>query len=75
MNFGEPSPRSVDAANGFMVERVKKTPPPRWNRVKLWRYIIAKPVDLQRSTVPLQKDHNLLNPIPPGGGPFLPTLP
>ena len=28
MNFGEPSPRSVDAANGFMVERVKKTPPP-----------------------------------------------
>ena len=32
MNFGEPSPRSVDAANGFMVERVKKTPP-RWNRV------------------------------------------
>ena len=27
MNFGEPSPRSVDAANGFMVERVKKTPP------------------------------------------------
>ena len=34
MNFGELSPRSVDAANGFMVERVKKTPPPRWNRVK-----------------------------------------
>ena len=28
MNFGEPSPRSVDTANGFMVERVKKTPPP-----------------------------------------------
>ena len=27
MNFGEPSPRSVDTANGFMVERVKKTPP------------------------------------------------
>ena len=33
MNFGEPSPPSVDTANGFMVERVKKTPP-RWNRVK-----------------------------------------
>ena len=28
MNFGEPSPRSVGTANGFMVERVKKTPPP-----------------------------------------------
>ena len=27
MNFDEPSPRSVDAANGFMVEQVKKTPP------------------------------------------------
>ena len=27
MNFGEPSPCSVDTANGFMVERVKKTPP------------------------------------------------
>ena len=34
MNFDEPSPRSVDAANGFIVERVKKTPP-RWNRVKV----------------------------------------
>ena len=28
MNFGEPSPSSVDTAKGFMVERVKKTPPP-----------------------------------------------
>ena len=28
MKFGEPSPFSVDTANGFMVERVKKTPPP-----------------------------------------------
>ena len=28
MKFGEPNPCSVDAANGFMVERVKKTPPP-----------------------------------------------
>ena len=27
MKFGEPSPCSVDMANGFMVERVKKTPP------------------------------------------------
>ena len=33
MNFGEPSPCSVDTVHGFMVERVKKTPP-RWNRVK-----------------------------------------
>ena len=35
MSFGEPSPCSVDKANRFMVERVKKeTPPPMWNRVK-----------------------------------------
>ena len=27
MKFGEPSPCSVDTANRFMVERVKKTPP------------------------------------------------
>ena len=27
MNFGEPSPCSVDTANGFMVQWVKKTPP------------------------------------------------
>ena len=33
MNFGEPSPCSVDTANRFMVQWVKKTPP-RWNRVK-----------------------------------------
>ena len=26
MNFGEPSPCSVDTVHGFMVERVKKTP-------------------------------------------------
>ena len=28
MKFGEPSPCSVDTSNEFMVERVKKTPPP-----------------------------------------------
>ena len=28
MKFAEHSPCSVDTANGFMVERVKKTPPP-----------------------------------------------
>ena len=27
MNFGEPSPFSVDMVHRFMVERVKKTPP------------------------------------------------
>ena len=27
MKFGEPSSCSVDTANEFMVERVKKTPP------------------------------------------------
>ena len=28
MNFGEPSPCSVETVHGFMVEQVKKTPPP-----------------------------------------------
>ena len=28
MNFGEPSPCSVDTVNRFMVEWIKKTPPP-----------------------------------------------
>ena len=28
MKFGENSPCSVDTANRFMVERVKKAPPP-----------------------------------------------
>ena len=36
MKFGEPSPCSVDTANRFMVERVKKAPPPRGDRVKVF---------------------------------------
>ena len=42
MNFGEPSPPSVDTANGFMVEQVKMTPPPggiglmeNWNLARI----------------------------------------
>ena len=46
MNFGEPSPCSVDTANGFMVERVKKTPPPRGNRVKFFNSMQHFLVDL-----------------------------
>ena len=42
MNFGEPSPRSVDAANGFMVERVKKTPPGGIGLNELLFFIIAE---------------------------------
>ena len=69
MKFAEHSPCSVDTANGFMVEQVKKTPPIKYvdlcSKIYLFQALfldfqiqqlaILRPVEVGKSYIPQKK--------------------